>query len=42
MKKKAVYSITAYDKSLTDLLIGSVGHRMSLGDLLQKEGAKVK
>lgn len=28
------------DKSLTDLLIGSVGHRMGLGDLLLTEGAK--
>ena len=37
MKKKAVYSFTAYDKSLTDRLIGSVGHRMGLGDLLQRE-----
>lgn len=27
-------------QALTDRLIGSVGHRMSLGDLLQKEGTK--
>ena len=40
MKRKAVYSFTAYNKSLTDLLIGSVGHRMGLGNLLQREGAK--
>ena len=40
MKRKAVYFFTAYDKSLTDQLIGSVGHRMGLGDLLQREGAK--
>lgn len=40
MKRKAVYSFTAYDKALTDRLIGSVGHRMGLGDLLQREGAK--
>ena len=40
MKRKAVYSFTAYDKSLSDRLIGSVGHRMGLGDLLQREGAK--
>lgn len=40
MKRKGVYFFTAYDKSLTDRLIGSVGHRMGLGDLLQREGAK--
>lgn len=27
-------------QALTDRLIGSVGHRMGLGDLLQREGAK--